>query len=201
MRLLLFSDLHCDTIAAQNLAQISRDVDVVIGAGDFAKMRRGLQEIIDALATIDRPSILVPGNNESYEELVVACKGWPAAQVLHGSGTEIDGLNFWGVGGAIPTTPFGPKSYDFSEDEGRELLAECPPGAVLVSHSPPKGVVDQSPSGEHLGSVAVLETVERCKPLIVVCGHIHSSSGRSGMIGSTRVINAGSKGILYEVSQ
>jgi Icc-related predicted phosphoesterase len=201
MRFLLFSDLHCDTTAAQNLVEMSRDVDVVIGAGDFAKMHRGLPEIINGLATIDRPTILVPGNNESYEELVAACKEWPAANVLHGSGMEINGLKFWGVGGAIPITPFGPKSYDFSENEGRQLLAECPQGAVLVSHSPPKGIVDQSPSGEHQGSVAVLEAVERCQPVLVVCGHIHSNSGRSAVIGGTQVINAGSKGILCEVSK
>lgn len=199
MRFLLFSDLHCDIAAAQNLVEMSREVDVVIGAGDFARMRRGLQETIDALAAIDRPSILVPGNNESYEELANACKVWPAANVLHGSGTEIDGIKFWGVGGAIPITPFGPSSYDFSEDEGQRLLADCPQGAILVSHSPPKGVVDESPSGESLGSLAVLETVKRCRLTLVVCGHIHSGSGRSTKLGSTQVVNAGPRGILWDV--
>lgn len=107
MRLLLFSDLHRDTDAARNLVEMSRDADAVIGAGDFATMRKGIQEIINALAAIERPTILVPGNSESYEELAAACEGWSAATVLHGSGTELDGIKFWGVGGAIPITPFG----------------------------------------------------------------------------------------------
>lgn len=200
MRLLLFSDVHRSTTAAQNLVMMSRDADVVIGAGDFATGRQGLQQVIDILAAIDRPSIVVPGNNESYEELVDACNVWPSAHVLHGSGTEVGGMKFWGVGGAIPVTRFGSKSYDFSEDEGRKLLADCPPGAILVSHSPPHGIVDELPSGQHLGSVAIREAVEKCQTLLVVCGHAHNHSGTFDVVGNTHVVNAGPRGILWDVS-
>ena len=201
MRLLLFSDLHCDAVAAQNLVEMSRHADVVIGAGDFAINRKGLPKAINSLAAIDRPSILVPGNNESYEELVNACKAWPAARVLHGSGTEIDGIKFWGVGGAIPITRFGPSSYDFSEDEGRQLLAACPHGAILVTHSPPKGIVDQTLDGQSRGSVAILEAIARCQPPLVVCGHIHPNAGQSEVIACTQVTNAGPYGIWWDSSK
>ena len=199
MRLLLFSDLHRNTNDARNLVQMSRDVDVVVGAGDFATMRKGIQEVIDVLAEIDRPAVLVPGNSESYEELVAACKLWPSSEVLHGSGTEVNGIEFWGVGGAIPITPFGAWSNDFSEEEGLRLLANCPHGAIIVSHSPPKGAVDESSSGQHLGSTALLATVEECQPILVVCGHIHDSAGSTETIGSTPVINAGPRGVVWEV--
>lgn len=52
-------------------------------------------------------------------------------------------------------TPFGSWSWDFTEDEADELLADCPEGAVLVSHSPPRGAADVSSGGDHLGSRAV----------------------------------------------
>jgi Icc-related predicted phosphoesterase len=200
MHLLLFSDLHCSEQAARNIVEMSRKADVVVGAGDFGTMRRGLQEVINVLAQIDRPTILVPGNSESYEELVEACESWPAAKVLHGSGMEVEGIEFWGVGGGIPTTPFGSWSYDFSEDEARQLLADCPQRAVLVSHSPPKGMVDRSSSGQSLGSVAVLEAVERCNPVVVVCGHIHESWGRSETVADSPVVNAGPDGMMWEVN-
>ncbi len=178
---------------------MSRDVDVVAGAGDFATMREGIHEVIDILAGIDRPAILVPGNSESYEELVAACKVWPSAEVLHGSGTEVNGIEFWGVGGAIPITPFGAWSYDFSEEEGLRLLGDCPKGAIIVSHSPPKGAVDESSIGQRLGSTALLATVEKCQPILVVCGHIHDSAGRTETIGDTPVINVGPRGVVWEV--
>ena len=201
IRLLLFSDLHRDTVAARNLVEMSHGADVVVGAGDFGTTRKGIQEIIDALQAIERPTILVPGNSESYEELVAACAGWPVARVLHGSGTEVAGFKFWGVGGAIPITPFGSWSYDFSEEDGRRLLADCPPRAILVSHSPPQGAVDVSSVGQRLGSIAVLEAVEKRQPRLVACGHIHQSWGRCELIGNTPVVNAGPQGIMRDVSR
>ena len=199
MRLLLFSDLHRNIDAAKRLVDLSEDVDVVVGAGDFATMRKGLQEVIDALSAIKRPAILVPGNSESDEELKAACKSWPTAHALHGSAVEVEGVTFWGVGGAIPTTPFGSWSYDFSEEQGRELLKDCPQGAVLVSHSPPQGALDMSSRGQHLGSTAVRETMQQQRPPLVVCGHIHDSSGKSESHGESTVVNAGPKGITWEL--
>ena len=199
MRLLLFSDLHRDANAARDIVAMSSEVDAVIGAGDFATKRKGISDVIDVLAKIDRPAVLVPGNGESFDELVTACRAWPSSEVLHGSGAEINGAKVWGVGGAIPVTPFGAWSYDFSEEEGSQLLEDCPRGAILVSHSPPKGAADTSSSGQHLGSEAVLNAVKRLQPALVVCGHIHDSWGRSETIGSTPVINAGPKGVMWEI--
>ncbi|NIP87347.1 MAG: serine/threonine protein phosphatase [Planctomycetales bacterium] len=199
MRLLLFSDVHRDLEAVENLVQMSQDVDVVVGAGDFGSMRKGTDEVMEALSAIQRPAVVVAGNGESPEELAAACQVWPTAQVLHGAGTQIEGTRFWGVGGAIPVTPFGAWSYDLTEDEGRQLLAACPPGAVLVSHSPPHGAVDQSSAGQHLGSVAVREAVQRVQPALVVCGHIHDCSGQSTTLDQTPVVNAGPQGIVWEL--
>jgi Icc-related predicted phosphoesterase len=199
MKLLLFSDLHCDAAAASQLVHRADEVDVVVGAGDFATMRRGLQAAIDSLSSIDRPTVFVPGNSESFEELAAACESWSHCHVLHGSGVEIDGISFWGVGGAIPETPFGDWSYDLSEQEGRQLLADCPMGAVIVSHSPPKGVVDRSSRGDQLGSQAVREAVELREPRLLVCGHIHESGGQTGKIGDTTVINAGPAGMTWQL--
>ena len=201
MRLLLFSDLHRDLDAARHLVDMSHQADIVVGAGDFATMRHGLQQVIDELARIDRPAVLVPGNSESYEELAAACKVWSTAEVLHGSGTELRDTQFWGVGGAIPITPFGAWSYDFSEEQGQQLLANCPTGAILVSHSPPQGAVDKSSRGQHLGSIAVRQAIERCAPALVVCGHIHDSAGQFTKVGQTPVANAGPDGILWDVER
>ena len=50
--LLLFSDIHGDMDACRSLVRRSAEVDVVVGAGDFCNMRRGLQRVIDVLAEI-----------------------------------------------------------------------------------------------------------------------------------------------------
>ncbi len=199
MKLLVFSDLHSDFRTASKLVELSDTVDVVVGAGDFCVVRQGLDEIIAPLSAIKKPAVLVPGNSESAEELLQACRSWESARVLHGSQTTITEIPFFGIGGGIPVTPFGSWSYDFSEDEAYDLLRDCPSGGVLVSHSPPAGVLDASSDGKSLGSQAVRETINVKQPRLVVCGHIHGSAGQSEHIGKTTVINAGPRGIIWEL--
>jgi Icc-related predicted phosphoesterase len=201
MKLLLFSDLHTDKSAAQRIVERALSVDVLIGAGDFASVRRNLNACIDILREVHRPMILVSGNNETTDELRAACRGWSSAHILHGSGVTLANSTFFGIGGGIPVTPFGDWSYDFSEEQAAELLADCPPGCILVSHSPPNGAVDIDAHGKHLGSAAVREAVLRVQPRLVVCGHIHACGGQSGVLGVTPVVNAGPQGLEWQIPE
>ena len=200
MKLLLFSDLHGDIEAARSLVARSRDFDVCVGAGDFCNAHRGLTTCINVLKNIATPTILVPGNNETLEELQNACRSWTSVYILHGTGVTLSNGPFFGIGGGIPVTPFGSWSYDFNEETAAELLRDCPFGAVLVSHSPPKDAVDRSSSGQRLGSVAVRETISQKQPKLVVCGHIHASAEQSVTMGQTTIINAGPRGLEWTLA-
>ncbi|MEM9405614.1 MAG: metallophosphoesterase [Acidobacteriota bacterium] len=198
MRLLLFSDLHRDIAATELLLERSANVDVLVGAGDFAVVRQGINDVLRVLRTVEKPCIFVPGNGESFDELEAACAGWSGAHVLHGSGVELDGVSFFGLGGGVPVTPFGDWSWDLSEDEAADLLERCPESAVLVSHSPPFGTADTA-RGQHLGSTAVRDTLRSKSPKLLVCGHIHDSWETDVTVETTRVINAGPRGIEVEI--
>jgi Icc-related predicted phosphoesterase len=200
MKLLLFSDLHCDAAAARRLVTRAALVDVLVGAGDFANVRRGIDVCIRVLRSVAKPTVLVPGNNESLDELQAACRDWPDAHVLHATGVTLDGVDFYGLGGGVPVTPFGSWSFDFTEEQAAKLLANCPDGCVLVSHSPPKGTVDMTSSGRSLGSTAVLDAITLRHPALVVCGHIHESGGQLASVGTTPVVNAGPNGIDWELN-
>lgn len=177
--------------------ELADQADVVIGAGDFASVHLGLRRIIDALSAIARPTILVAGNNETDSALWRASATFPAAVVLHGTGVEIGGINFFGLGGGVPPTPF-PWSFDLKEEEAEAKLVDCPDGAVLVVHSPPRGHVDEA-HGRNLGSDTILRTIETKQPALAVCGHIHQSWGREATIGKTRVVNLGPEGQFFEL--
>ena len=200
MKLLLFSDLHRDRAAARSLLRKADDADVLIGAGDFATTRRGLRDVIEVLRVVSRPSILVAGNSESPDELIQATADWETATVLHGQGCVVNDVPFWGLGGAVPVTPFGARSYDLTESQAAALLKGCPGHAVLVTHSPPKGMVDRSSAGVSLGSTAVREAIDVYAPRLVVCGHIHASAGEIAQAGSTTIVNAGPAGILWDLN-
>ena len=198
VRILAFSDLHTDLGQARRLAQRSAEADVVLGVGDFASVHSGLAETIDALRAIEAPAVLVPGNNETEEALREACADWEKAVILHGEDTEIEGVTFFGLGAGIPVTPWE-WSFDLTEEAAAELLEACPEGCVLAVHSPPRGHVDVSGAGTHLGSEAVLRAIERRRPRLALCGHIHESWGRQSRIGATPVINLGPEGTMLEV--
>jgi Icc-related predicted phosphoesterase len=198
VRLLAFSDIHRDLDQARALVEMARDADVVVAAGDFGSLHRGVEQLIDMLVVIEKPTVLVPGNNETDDELRSACGGWRAATVLHGSGCAVDGVSFWGLGGGIPTTPW-PWSYDLTEEEAERALASCPVDVdVLVLHSPPFGHLDGS-RGRSLGSRALLEAIERVQPAVAVCGHIHECAGGEASVGATRLYNLGPAGRFIEV--
>jgi Icc-related predicted phosphoesterase len=193
VKLLAFSDLHRDLSQAERLVEMSAEADVVIGAGDFASVHEGLEETIAALAAIEAPTVLVPGNNETEDALREATTGWSAATVLHGGGTTIDGTEFYGLGAGVPVTPWD-WSFDLDDEAAAEMLAACPEGAVLVLHSPPQGHCDANGGGGHFGSAALLRAIEEKRPRLAVCGHIHESWGCESLIGGTPVRNLGPKG-------
>jgi uncharacterized protein len=194
VRLLAFSDVHRDDRKARELAELAREAEVVVAAGDFASVHIGLEKLIDMLVVIETPTVLVPGNNETEAALREACQGWKAATVLHGEGTTIDGVDFYGLGGGVPPTPWD-WSFDLTEEEAEAKLAGAPEGGVLVVHSPPKGHLD----GRDLGSEAILRTIEDRRPKVAICGHIHEDGGKDDQIGPTRLYNVGPEGTFIEV--
>ena len=198
MRILAFSDLHRDLGRAQSLVERSDEADVVVGAGDFASVHEGLEQTIGALAGIEKPTVLVPGNNETADALREAASAWPAATVLHGEEAEVEGRTFFGLGAGIPITPWD-WSFDLSDEEAAEALKDCPEEAILVLHSPPLRHCDVSGGGDHLGSEALAAAIERIRPPLAVCGHIHESWGERSRIGETEVANLGPEGAFFTV--
>src|SRR6185437_12220367 len=102
MKLLAFSDLHRDQDLAERLVELAPEADVVLGAGDYATMRMGLAGTIEVLSRVAAPTVLVPGNAESDTELWQACTGWPSAHVLHGQALQLNGVQYFGLGGGVP---------------------------------------------------------------------------------------------------
>jgi Icc-related predicted phosphoesterase len=161
-------------------------------------VHEGLTETIDALAAIEAPTVLVPGNNETEEALRGATAAWNAATVLHGGGTTIEGIEFFGLGAGVPVTPWE-WSFDLDDEAASHMVASCPESAVLVLHSPPRGHCDANGNGDHFGSKALLDVIEGKQPKLAVCGHIHESWGCQSRIGATPLHNLGPSGTWLSI--
>ena len=60
--------------------------------------------------------------------------------------------------------------------------------SVIVSHEPPYGLQDTVFLGMHAGSRELREIVDKYKPRLVLCGHIHEDSGYT-KVRKTIVVN------------
>ncbi len=194
-RILAFSDLHADAAMAVRLVAAAQGADLVIGAGDFCNLRRGLPAVMALLEPMAAKAVYVAGNAESAGELRSAT----TATVLHGQGAAIAGIRLFGLGYGVPETPFGSWSCDLGEAAAAELLEAMDQADILITHSPPKGVADLAASGQSLGSTAIRAAIDPLQPRYCLCGHIHDSWGVRGWIGRTEVINLGPAPVWIEL--
>lgn len=188
MKILAFSDLHGDLNACRELVKVGEDADLVVGAGDFAQHHQGLHETMSALKPLAAKAIYVPGNNETADALHAAT----SATVLHGESVTVSGLRIFGIGCAIPPLPPMPwVSFDLDELRAEAVLAKSDAADILITHSPPKGFLDEHATAGSIGSTSVLNAIKRLAPKLVLCGHVHDCWGQRAEIDLSQVANLG----------
>ncbi len=199
MKVLAFSDLHCDADAIQRIMAESQQADVIIGAGDFATRGLGAKDTLSVLKTSNVPVIIVSGNHDNTRVLLALCDEWENGYLLHGNGITIGDVDFFGLGDEVPKRHDAVWNQSLTEDEAAEMLQACPIGAVLVTHAPPFGYCDLQRNGAHEGSVAICNAINTRQPILNLCGHIHRSWNTTAMIGNTQVYNLGPTAHWFEV--
>ena len=191
MRILATSDLHCDVAATKVIVGAAGAADVVVVAGDLATQGEGAGPLLELLKTIPRPVILLPGNHDRLAEMRSFCADWRDGHVLHGDVLRLWDIPFFGLGAEIPRANDDVWNFAMSEAKAAEALAACPVGAVLLTHTPPKGLCDRQNNGRHDGSKAVVDLLRTKAPRLHLCGHIHASFGQSDKLGDCPVHNLG----------
>jgi len=197
MRLLILSDIHGHTEKVRPLFNVvknnSPDALVICGDithfGDMAQASAILKELTGLATTV----LFVPGNCDPPQlALEPVVEG---ATNIHGRCLSILGENFIGIGGCIPT-PFG-TPFELTEDEIGRLLDAAQrncgesKSTILVSHDPSYGTeADKTSIGYHVGSKTIRAFIEKTRPSLVACGHIHESRAIQSL-GTTLIVNPG----------
>jgi len=173
-RYLVLSDVHrrewVPTAARELIKEHSLDAVVVLGDITHFGPPQFAEEFIRELGV---QCYAVPGNCDPLgTEACIKSVGTS----LHGVKMRIDGRTWGGLGGSNPSifrTPF-----EMPEEEiARRLEPIMEEGMVLTLHNPAYGTFDVTFSGKHVGSTAVAEAIERCRPAVVLSGHIHEDRG------------------------
>lgn len=191
MRVAAISDVH------NKLSKVEvPECDVLIIAGDLTMMgyEWEVEKFNDALVKARAHAnavVVIAGNHDfglerepaRYEAMLTN-----ADHYLRDSAVVIGGVKFYG-------SPWQPwfHSWAFNLQRGPDIKAKwdlIPADTdVLVTHGPPRGILDMCPSGEKVGCDDLLEAVLRVKPAYHVFGHIHHANGLQHFMGTT-FINA-----------
>lgn len=196
MKLLIFSDIHGDCAALEEL--LSREADYYLAAGDLLHPKHGFEQVGPLLERRRDRVLVIPGNIETESDIDRFCSRH-GFRNLHGKSLEAEGKHIAALGYSNQT-PFGtPGEYSEQEIEARlQPFAELSP-LVLVCHCPPRNTsLDRAREGAHFGSTAVRGFIEARQPESFFCGHIHEAAGAEDRLGETVGRNVGKRGFLLE---
>ena len=156
-----------------------------------SKQKEKLKQICELLKMMDIPMYLLIGNDDHLSD-----EDW--GRILDDYGMfnlnsrshRLEGLNITGFQYVLPT-PWNTNN-ELPEDELaqklRKIEGQVDKNTVLVTHGPPKGVLDRITNGLRVGSVSILDLVKAKQPIFHVFGHIHEAFGRA-KIGNTICCN------------
>jgi len=96
------------------------------------------------------------------------------------------------------------KQAEQKDKEVKSKLDSIGNADIVLTHNPPYGVLDKvtNPNapekwhGKLAGSHIMKDYIEKTKPKVVICGHIHEQKGIEN-IGNTKVVNTGEAGESY----
>jgi len=165
MKILAIADLHGSqyrlNIVLENIKKYSPDL--VIVCGDITQFGPG-EVATNFLNQIPVETLAISGNIDTPEVDKAIEKS--KAKNIDGKKIEKNGIDLIGIGGDHPSQ----QKISFIE----KLVDEK---SVIVSHVPPHGLQDTVFIGMHAGSKELREFVDKRKPRLVICGHIHEDPG------------------------
>lgn len=195
----VISDTHN---SHHELDQDSLEADILIHCGDFGTRGNYTEAENFLMWFVKQPAkykLLVPGNHDkrfkSGDDLRKLARDL-GIKVLMNEGLDINGYKFWG-GHFVPWYRQGVCQVDL---ETRKKAWEDMPNdvAVLITHAPPRGILDTNSKGEHCGCDQLLAKVNKVRPAYHVFGHLHEEGGVTKQLGGVTFMNAANKNRLYK---
>lgn len=157
--------------------------DVLVFAGDWSQSNGSIMDAIKFAAFVKKVpckhKIIIAGNHDfcaqSESSIVKQVFSEAGAIYLQDNGCEIGRIKFYG-------TPWCPEFMNWAfmkpDYDLTYVFKKIPTDTdVLITHTPPYGILDKIENRESVGSHALEETLRRVKPAIHIFGHIHNGYG------------------------
>lgn len=193
-------DQHQDKEILKHLVKRAKkkDVDFIVCGGDVSWFGRGLRDFLEAFSSVDKKMYIIPGNHEEdVKEWDKMISSYPNIVNLHKKDIEIENYVLLGYGGG---------GFAMQDPEFRKLARKWygkynGKKIILITHGPPFNtkIDDLDGQGRHVGNKDYRKFIERIKPKLVVCGHLHETVGLTDSIGKSKLVHPGWEGMVIEV--
>ena len=172
MRILSVADIHGSqyrlNTVLNNIEKYSPDLVVI--CGDITQFGPG-EVATNFLNQIPVETFAIPGNIDTSE--VGQAISDSKAENIDLKRVVKNGISFVGIGGETVSS----KIVINDKDKKRSIEEIIDEKTVLVTHIPPYKLQDKVYIGHHIGSKELKELVEKYKPRLVLCGHVHEDPG------------------------
>lgn len=202
IKILAVGDLHGDSRQAQKLADqaFKEKVDLVVLSGDLTFAEQSVDYLVGPFARLKLNTIFIPGNHETMATANFLEKRYqPYAKNMHAKGETINNTGIFAAGGAnIGLFHLSEKEIYEALKKGFEKVKDAKI-KIMITHVHPSGSLMAKLSNLVPGSAGVRKAIERLKPDLAICSHVHEAEGIEERIGNTKVINVGRKGRIIEI--
>lgn len=200
MKILAAGDIHGDTRLAQALARKAErnNVDLVILCGDLTLADSSTSNLIGPFVKKKKKVLLIPGNHETLATADFLAELYDVTN-LHGYSIKFNNIGFFGCGFANVGLS------RLREDDMLKILTKAykrikdAKKKVMVTHVHPDGTLMGKLTSFFPGSTGVRRAINKLKPDILLCSHVHEAEGVEEKIGRTKVINVGRDGKIINI--
>jgi len=200
MKILAAGDIHGDSRLSEKLAERAKKekVDLVILCGDLTYSEQSTKNIIGPFVKAHKKVLLIPGNHESIATADFLAEVY-GVKNIHGYSVKYKDVGIFGCGGANIGI------NQLQEDEIFDLLkkgnekVEYLKKKIMVTHVHPADTLMEKFTDIFPGSGGVKKAIERLKPDILLCSHVHEAEGIEEKVGKTKVLNVGKEGKIIDI--
>jgi len=198
LKILAAGDIHGDTSIVKKLANRAQKekVDLVVLCGDLTMAEDSTENLIGPFVKKNQKVLLIPGNHESIATADFLAELYDVRN-LHGYSVKYNDVGFFGCSGVTVGV------HSLTDEETFKLLKKGidkikdARKKIMITHEHPAGS-KQEFSG-FKGSKGVRKAIDKLKPDLLLCSHIHEAEGIEEKLGKTRIINVGRKGKIIEI--
>lgn len=144
--------------------------DTILREALLARAGRLQSILLDA----GKPVFFVMGNDDGIIDGGIEWRTNGFLQNVNQRSAALDNYRFVGY---QYTSPFVGGRYEKPEDKQRDDLTRLSPfvdrNTILITHGPPRGILD----GDSFGSAALRSFVDKHQPRLHLFGHIHQAAG------------------------